>query len=77
MKHISCADCGESLGNAEIALNLKLRGRSTGRFSCLACLARRLDCGEEKLRSMAEYYRDNGCELFARDYLGEPGRDNA
>ena len=73
MKRVLCVDCGKSLGNTEIALNLKLRGRSTGRFSCLTCLARYLDGDEENLRSMAEYYRKNGCELFARVYVDEPG----
>lgn len=74
MKRILCVDCGRSLGNTEIALNLKLRGRSTGTFGCMACLARRLDCDEEKLRGMAEYYRENGCELFTRVYVREAGR---
>ncbi len=73
MKHIGCADCGRSLINDEIALNLKLRGRSIGRFSCYSCLAQRLDCDDEKLHSMVEYYRENGCELFTQVYVGEPG----
>lgn len=77
MKRILCVDCGRSLGDTEVALNLKLRGRATGRLSCLACLAQKLDCDEEKLRSMAEYYRENGCELFARVYVDGPGRVNA
>lgn len=77
MKHILCVDCGRALGDTGIALNLKLRGRATGRFFCLACLAQKLDCDEENLRSMAEYYRANGCELFAQTYVSEPGRGNA
>lgn len=77
MKRILCGDCGKTLGNTEIALNLRLRGRAIGTFFCLSCLAERLDCGEETLERAARHYRENGCELFARVYVSEPGREDA
>ena len=77
MKRILCVDCGKALGNTDVALNLKLRGRAVGTFFCRTCFAHRLDCSEEKLSQMAEFYRENGCELFQRIYVSEPGRENA
>lgn len=59
------------LCNEGIALNLKLRGRSIGTFFCLHCLALHLDCTEAHLRQMAAFFRENGCELFQRNYVNE------
>lgn len=71
MRRIRCEGCQSLLGNTEIALNLKLRGRAVSRFCCLSCLAERLDCTRETLKEMAAFYKDNGCELFAREYVCE------
>ena len=77
MKRIGCGDCGAPLGNMEIALNLKLRGRAAGTFFCLQCLGQQLDCPREELKRMAVFFRENGCELFSRRYVEEQGRDYA
>ena len=73
MKRILCRKCGENLGNREIALNLKLRGRAVGTFFCLHCLAKQTGGTENELARMADFFRANGCELFARRYVDEPG----
>lgn len=75
MKRILCARCGASLGNTEIALNLKLRGRAVGTFYCLDCLAGILDSDRAALTRLADHFRENGCELFARQYVLEQGSD--
>lgn len=77
MKRIGCGDCGAPLGNMEIALNLKLRGRAARTFFCLQCLGQQLDCPREELKRMAVFFRENGCELFSRQYVEEQGRDYA
>lgn len=74
-KRIRCGDCGGLLGDTETALNLKLRGRAVGVFYCLNCLAARTGAEAGELAEMAEFFRANGCELFARHYVDEPGRD--
>lgn len=71
MKQLLCAGCGAALRNAEIALNLKLRGRSIGTFFCMGCLARQLGCGAEELKELAAFFRQHGCELFERIYVNE------
>lgn len=77
MKQIRCGDCGVPLGNTEIALNLKLRGRAAGTFFCMQCLGKQLDCPREELKRIADFFRENGCELFSRRYVEEQGRDYA
>ena len=77
MKRIGCGDCGAPLGNMEIALNLKLRGRAARTFFCLQCLGQQLDCPREELKRMAVFFRGDGCELFSRQYVEEQGRDYA
>ena len=56
MKRIGCGDCGAPLGNMEIALNLKLRGRAARTFFCLQCLGQQLDCPREELKRMAVFF---------------------
>lgn len=76
MKQLLCTDCANTLCNDEIALNLKLRGRSTGTFFCLRCFSRRLDCTQDELMQMANFFRENGCELFANKYVNEQGSEH-
>lgn len=71
MKRLLCIGCETVLRNDEIALNLKLRGRSTGTFFCMNCLARQMDCGVDELSELARFFRRNGCELFQRNYVNE------
>ena len=73
MKRLGCAVCGRNLTNTEIALNLKLRGRAVSRFFCLSSLSRQMDCTEKELLDMAAFFRENGCELFSRQYVEERG----
>jgi len=75
MRRICCEDCQSSLGNMEIALNLKLRGRAASRFCCLPCLAKRLDCTRAALEETAAFYSSHGCELFAREYVCETAQE--
>ncbi len=77
MKRILCRCCEASLGNTEIALNLKLRGRAVGTFFCLSCLAGRMESAPEELAQLARYFQENGCELFSRRYVDEQGRERA
>lgn len=76
MKQLLCEACRQPLRNDEIALNLKLRSRSIGTFFCLKCLSRRFDCSQEELTQMAAFFRDNGCELFAYEYVKEQGSEH-
>ncbi len=76
MKRILCKDCGRNLTNLETALNLKIRGRAASVFFCFSCLAEREDCCEEELIRLAGYFRDSGCELFARVYVDEQGSES-
>ena len=62
MKRLLCHDCGRSLRNQEVALNLKIRGRSIGVFYCEDCLSERTDSTVGEL---------HGCELFSRQYVNE------
>lgn len=71
MKRILCRCCEASLGNTEIALNLKLRGRAVDTFFCLECLAERMDSAPEELSQLACFFKENGCELFSRQYVDE------
>ncbi|MBE5799068.1 MAG: hypothetical protein E7321_03860 [Clostridiales bacterium] len=71
MRCIRCEGCKSLLGNMEIALNLKLRGRAVSRFYCLSCLAQQLGCTRSALEEMAAFYSSGGCELFAREYVCE------
>ena len=73
MKRLLCEDCSATLDNMETSLNLKLRGRAVGTFYCLRCLGDRMDCLPEELVKLAAYFRDNGCELFAREYVDKQG----
>lgn len=69
MKRLLCRCCGTELGNTEIALNLKLRGRSVGTFFCMECLSRRTGNTVEELEQLADYFTENRCELFQRKYV--------
>lgn len=71
MKRLGCRRCARSLTNVEIALNLKMRGRSVSAFYCLSCLADGYDMDKEKLMEWAAFYRENGCELFLRRYVDD------
>ncbi|MDR2505040.1 MAG: hypothetical protein LBD16_02925 [Oscillospiraceae bacterium] len=71
MNQLLCGGCREPLCNDEIAVNLKLRGRAVGTFFCMDCLSERIDCAKDELLRMAVFFRENGCELFAREYLKE------
>ena len=71
MKRLYCYSCGERLLNSEVALNLKLRGRSVGLFFCAACLAERMDTTADELQELTRYFTENGCELFSRHYVDE------
>lgn len=50
-------------------MNLKLRGRSVGMFYCMLCLSDRTDSTVEELEQMADYFTQNGCELFQTKYV--------
>ncbi len=73
MKRLLCGDCGAALTNTEIALNLKTRGRAVSFFFCLHCLGKRMGCAPQELKSLAAFFRENGCELFSRVYVDEQG----
>jgi hypothetical protein len=62
---ILCYQCARPIDKDVIALNRKLIGRSTKRFLCLACLAVFFGCTEDDLRQRIEWFREQGCALFA------------
>lgn len=72
MKRLLCRQCARRLGNVEVALNLKMRGRAVSTFYCFGCLARGYDMNKERLLEWADFYKRNGCELFSREYVPEP-----
>ena len=69
MRRLLCRDCRKELGNREIAMNLKLRGRSVGTFFCMQCLSSQTDSPAEELEQMADYFTQNHCELFGQKYV--------
>ena len=71
MKRLDCRRCARRLTNLEIALNLKLSGRAASTFYCLSCLADRYDVSEEQLMAWAKFFKENGCELFSRQYADD------
>lgn len=71
MKQLLCRQCSEILSNLEVAMNLKMRGRSASTFFCLGCLSEGYDMSREKLLEWADFYKKNGCELFSRNYVDE------
>ena len=71
MKRLPCNECGRSRRNQEIALNLKIRGRSIGVFYCEDCLSERMDSTVGELRELARFFSEHGCELFSRQYVNE------
>ena len=71
MKRLLCHDCGKNLRNQEIALNLKIRGRSVGVFYCEDCLSERTDSTVAELRELARFFSEHGCALFSRHYVNE------
>ena len=71
MKRLYCRDCGRSLRNPEVALNLKIHGRGTCVFFCENCLAEQTDSSIAELREIVRFFTENGCELFSRHYVDE------
>ena len=71
MKRLLCHGCGRSLRNQEVALNLKIRGRSIGAFYCEDCLSERTDSTAGELRELVRFFTEHGCELFSRQYVNE------
>ena len=71
MKRLYCRDCGRSLRNPEVALNLKIRGKAIGTFFCEACLSERTGSTIAELRDLARFFAENGCELFSMHYVDE------
>ena len=71
MKLLICRGCGRRLGNPEIALNLKLRGRGIGGFFCENCLSEQTGSTVAELREIIRFFTENGCELFSVHYVDE------
>lgn len=66
---VPCAACGQTLGNDDIALSVKLTGLAAPRLLCLCCQAREQGTEPAALLDLIEYFKDSGCVLFKRDYL--------
>lgn len=62
-----CRTCGNHLMSDEIALHMKLFGRTTQTFMCLDCQAAYLNVERVQLEELIERYHKSGtCVLFAK-----------
>lgn len=68
---IQCSSCKEYLINNEVAMSIKMLGRSKPEICCFYCLSEKLHIKAEGLKELSEYYERTGCEIFQRKYVGE------
>lgn len=59
-----CCACECTLKQDEIALSMKLLGRSIEEFYCLPCLAEYLDVNAGDLKIKVQELKEQGCSLF-------------
>ena len=59
-----CDVCGAQLEKNEIALSLKLLGTGCKERYCKKCMAVKMECSEEKLDELIEYFKKSKCTLF-------------
>lgn len=59
-----CENCGKNPTENDIAMSLKLFGRSTNRVLCKKCLCNELKIDDDKYMSMVKGFRAQGCALF-------------
>lgn len=62
---MTCAQCGKPLSFNEMGLNRKLNANAEK--LCMACMAVRLNVGEERLREKIGEYLAAGCLYFAKE----------
>lgn len=62
-----CQYCGEAVSRDALGLCKKLFVRESKQslFSCLPCIADRLECTIEDLEEKIEDFRREGCKLFS------------
>lgn len=70
-KKIRCMNCKSNLLNREVALSIKMLGRSKPEISCIHCLSNKLHIKTEVLIELSDYYERTGCEIFQRKYVEE------
>lgn len=61
----TCIDCNKDLSKEEVALNKKMLGKNTRQHLCLSCLGEYLNTDREMLLKKIEYFKEEGCILFA------------
>jgi hypothetical protein len=59
-----CSLCSKELSLDEVGLTLKYFGTDYKDRYCKQCCAKKLECSEEKLDEMIEFFRSTGCPLF-------------
>ena len=69
MKNIYCNDCEINLTNDEIALNLKLSGKSTYEFLCIDCMSKIMETTSNELLLLKNHIKDMGCSYFKQTYI--------
>ncbi|MGB4658914.1 MAG: hypothetical protein WBI07_07035 [Mobilitalea sp.] len=68
MRVVHCRDCGKTVSNDEVALNIKIYGKQIGAVSCYDCMAGHLVCEPSKLIQLTEFYKSTGCSIFQTKY---------
>ena len=61
-----CKACGRTLIGDEIAVNRRMISRTLTEYLCKDCLAREWNCEVSVIEERIEYFRKNGCMLFAK-----------
>jgi len=64
MKNSKCYLCETKLDKTAIGMNKKLLGREVKRFLCLSCISNHLEISVDDLLSLANEFKEQGCELF-------------
>lgn len=60
-----CTKCGALLGSVDIGATKKFLGRGSETFMCKRCVADELKVSELLIDRKIEYFREQGCLLFA------------
>ena len=63
-KETLCCECKSVLIKDYIALSMKLLGRTTTQFYCIACLSKFLECEVSDLEIKIMEFKEQGCTLF-------------
>lgn len=60
-----CKICNKELSEDEVAVTKKMINRGAVEYLCIACLASHFQVEKEDIVKRIEYYKEEGCTLFA------------